>query len=162
MTFCHTGFAGRKFGAEPEHNKGLRRSSADKGKGCRMALTKEHKEAMAQGRVQSRSVSAYLERIQDSRPRRGRKRTVESISKRLDAIEDELPKASMLKALSLRQERDNLQTELKSLEETSDMQELEDEFVKVAADYGDRKGISAQTWKDAGVPVEVLKRAGIK
>ena len=38
---------------------------------------------------------------------------------------------------------------------------LEDGFVESAADYGERHGIDYQGWRNAGVPEEVLDRAGI-
>ncbi len=47
------------------------------------AVTAEHKAAMAVGRNESRSVRLYLEALTANRPKRGRKRTAESIAKRL-------------------------------------------------------------------------------
>ena len=52
------------------------------------AVTAEHKAAMAIGRNESRSVRLYLEALTANRPKRGRKRTAESIAKRLASIED--------------------------------------------------------------------------
>src|SRR5215212_7548473 len=50
-------------------------------------VTDEHKAAMAQGRTESRAVSAYLEALESHKPKRGRKRTPDSINKRLGLIE---------------------------------------------------------------------------
>ena len=50
-------------------------------------VTDSHKAAMAQGRTESRAISAYLEALESHRPKRGRKRTPESIDKRLAALE---------------------------------------------------------------------------
>jgi hypothetical protein len=33
--------------------------------------------------------------------------------------------------------------------------------VLVAAEYGDRKGIEYKTWREVGVPADVLSRSGI-
>ena len=38
---------------------------------------------------------------------------------------------------------------------------LEASFVKVARQFGVNRGISYAAWRDAGVPAEVLNRAGI-
>ena len=42
-----------------------------------------------------------------------------------------------------------------------DMEAIEAAFVKVAAAYSDRQGISYSSWREVGVPASVLKRAGI-
>ena len=56
-------------------------------------MTKEHKAALAQGRTEGRAVRDYLEALRSSKPKRGRKRTADSINKRLAAIDDELADA---------------------------------------------------------------------
>jgi hypothetical protein len=38
---------------------------------------------------------------------------------------------------------------------------LEDDFVRIAKAYGERKGISHEAWRETGVQPEVLRRAGI-
>ena len=50
-------------------------------------MTAEHKRALAQGRAEGRAVRAYLEALDQNRPRRGRPRTPASIEKRLKAVE---------------------------------------------------------------------------
>ena len=54
-------------------------------------MTDEHKAALAAGRSEGRAVRDYLEALRNNKPKRGRKRTPESISKRVDAIGDFLP-----------------------------------------------------------------------
>jgi uncharacterized protein YicC (UPF0701 family) len=124
-------------------------------------MSAEHKAALAEGRTQGRAVRAYLEALEANRPKRGRKRTPESIKKRLDAIEGELSSDDKLQALHLRQERRDLQQELESMSETADLAGVEKEFVAAAKAYGERKGISYATWREAGVSPAVLKQAGI-
>lgn len=105
----------------------------------------------------------YLDALEENKPKRGRKRTPESIKKRLAAIEDQLASASSLKRLNLLQERSDLSEELEreTSEDKVDLSELEAEFVKVAKDYGERKGIAYSTWREMGVPAATLKQAGI-
>jgi hypothetical protein len=50
---------------------------------------------------------------------------------------------------------------LGGLDSNPDLERLEATFVRVAKTYSDRKGISHQTWRDVGVPADVLKRAGV-
>ena len=127
-------------------------------------MTDEHKAALSAGREQGAAVRKYLDAIDAHKPKRGRKRTPDSIKKRLEVIESKMTSSSnSLERLQLRQERSDLEQELKTMSsaEPVDLTAVEDEFVKAAADYGRRKGIRYETWRAAGVPVPVLKKAGI-
>ena len=73
-------------------------------------MTDEHKAALAAGRNEGRAVRRYLEAIEAHKPKRGRKRTPESIQKRLAAIEHQLPQADPLSRVNLIQERMDLTT----------------------------------------------------
>ena len=127
------------------------------------ALTAEHKRAMAAGRKEGQAVKAYLDALEQHRPRRGRRRTADSIQKRLVAIDAEIGGASSLQRLQLTQERRDLQTELAGMQAgaSADVSALEGAFVQVAKSYAQRKGIAYATWRDLGVPAAVLEKAGI-
>lgn len=124
-------------------------------------MSASHKAALAEGRSQGRAVRSYLEALEAHRPRRGRKRTPESIKKRLDAIDASLADADPLRRLQLVQERIDLEEELASSENKVDLSGLEAEFIKAAPGYSARKGISYQAWRELGVPASTLKAAGI-
>ncbi len=124
-------------------------------------MSDEHKAALAEGRNQGRAVRRYLEALDAHKPKRGRKRTTDSMQKRLARIEVELPTADPLKRLQLIQERLDLQNELEQANTKVDLTELENEFVRAAADYSQRKGISYAAWRELGVEASVLKRAGV-
>jgi hypothetical protein len=124
-------------------------------------VSDEHKAAMAQGRNESRAIAAYLDALESNKPKRGRKRTPESISKRLEKIEQEIASASGIKKLSLIQERMDLQSEKESLGASVDLSGFEAAFVKSAKGYSERKGISYTAWRELGVAADVLKKAGI-
>ncbi|MGH9153114.1 MAG: hypothetical protein ACRD03_12110 [Acidimicrobiales bacterium] len=125
-------------------------------------MTDSHKEALAVGREQGRIVRRYLEAIDAHRPKRGRKRTTDSISRRLDDIANRLEEADPLGRLQLVQERMNLEAELASKSEAVDLGALEEDFVAVAKEYSARKGITFAAWREAGVDASVLRRAGIQ
>ncbi len=133
-----------------------------KTKRTKSAMSQEHKQALAVGREEGRAVRRYLEALEAHRPKRGRKRTAESIQRRLDDIEARLETADPLSRLQLVQERMNLQNELATKSEAVDLSELEEEFVNAAKGYGERKGITYAAWREAGVDAAVLKRAGIR
>jgi hypothetical protein len=124
-------------------------------------MSDTHKEALALGREQGRAVRRYLEALELHKPKRGRKRTPESVQKQLAAIEAKLPSADPLTRVQLIQQRMDLQSELASKGAAVDLGALEGEFVRAARDYGQRKGISYAAWREAGVDAAVLKKAGI-
>jgi uncharacterized protein YicC (UPF0701 family) len=124
-------------------------------------MSNEHKAALAEGREQGRAVRRYLEALEAHRPRRGRKRTPESMKKRLDAVEQALATADPLKRLHLIQERLDLQAALETSDAKVDLDSLENEFIAAAAPYSARKGISYSAWRELGVPSPVLSKAGI-
>jgi hypothetical protein len=124
-------------------------------------MSDEHKAALAEGRNQGRSVRRYLEALEAHKPKRGRKRTPDSIQKRLDKIDGELAGADPLKRLQLVQERIDLLAELETVGAKVDLTDLEAGFVDAAAAYSSRKGISYAAWRELGVEASVLKRAGV-
>ena len=130
-------------------------------RGPKGPMTDQHKAALSQGRQEGRAVRDYLDSLRTNKPKRGRKRTADSIGKRLDAIDDELTTADALTELKLVQERRNLQEEMESKSAAVDQTAVEDAFVQVAKSYGERQGISYNAWREVGVPAPVLKRAGI-
>jgi len=125
------------------------------------SMSAEHKSALAQGRRQGAAVRNYLEALEKYKPKRGRKRTAESITNRLGAIEQQLPTASGVDRLQLIQQRIDLTKELSTMDAKVDLSRLEAEFIATAKDYGERKGISYAAWREQGVAPEVLRRAGI-
>jgi hypothetical protein len=131
-------------------------------KSKKSAMSDEHKAALAEGRNHARIVGNYLEALDAHKPKRGRKRTADSVKKRLATVESELKSASGLTRLTLLQERRDLEVELAGMHNGgADVTALEKEFVKVAKAYSERKGISYGAWREFGVSPEVLKKAGI-
>ena len=113
-------------------------------------MTDSHKAALERGRAEGRVVRDYLEALRSNKPKRGRKRTADSINKRLAAIDDELSAASAIEELQLIQERRDLNAELASLGSGIDLGEIEDSFVER------RQGI----WRTQGHLVCVVARCG--
>jgi hypothetical protein len=124
-------------------------------------MSDEHKAALAEGRNQGRAVRRYLEALESNRPKRGRKRTADSVQRDLARTEEELLTADALRRLELVQRRLDLQAELEHMDTSVDLTGLEDDFVTVARDYAARKGISYEAWREAGVSAATLKAAGI-
>lgn len=103
----------------------------------------------------------YLEALRANKPARGRKRTPDSIAKRLTTIDAEIGAADAVKELRLVQERLDLEAELSTMGATVDMTSLEADFVKVAKSYGQRTGVTYAAWRAVGIAPSVLKAAGI-
>src|SRR6185437_8004146 len=99
-------------------------------KSRKRTMSEEHKAALAAGRNEGRAVRRYLEALEAHKPKRGRKRTPESIQKRLAAIDAQLAGADPLSKVNLIQERMDLETELAGMQQKVDLTELESAFVK--------------------------------
>ena len=115
------------------------------------SMSDAHKAALAKGREEGRIVRQYLEALESTKPRRGRKRTPDSIRRRLTAIEAALPTADPLSRLHLVEEKQRLEAELSHSGDTVDLARL----------YGERKGISYSAWRTVGVSASVLQQAKI-
>lgn len=125
-----------------------------------MAMSKEHKEALAQGRLEARAIKAYLKSVEGRRP--GRPVTKDSLNKRLTQVDSKLgTETDPLKRLDLMQSRLDIETALQSAGDGASKEDLTAGFVSHAKAYSDRKGISYTTWRQFGVPAAVLKQAGI-
>lgn len=125
------------------------------------SMSPDHKEALAIGRAEGRAVRAYLEALEANRPKRGRKRTKESIGTRLEALASEMASADPLKRLQLAQEELDLTDELARMDEGVNLGDLEAGFVKVAKSYASRKGITYAAFRQIGVPAGALKKADV-
>src|ERR1700722_5093312 len=127
----------------------------------RSPMSSDHKAALARGREEGRAVRRYLEAVELQRPRRGRRRAPETIKRRLATVNERLADADALTRLHLLQERADLDGELARMDSAGNLATLEKAFVKVAKDYGERKGVGYNAWRAAGVTALVLKQAGI-
>lgn len=132
-----------------------------KAKRAKAPMSAQHKEALAMGRDEGRAVRRYLEALEAHKPKRGRKRTPESIQKQLKSIEQKLDSSDSLTRVLLIQQRMDLERELAAKEAVVDLAALEEDFVRAAKRYGERKGISYAAWREAGVDAAVLRRANV-
>ena len=102
-----------------------------------------HKKALANGRNEGRVIREYLEIVEATKPRRGRRRTIESITKRLSVIATELKSADPVTKVRLIQERLDLRSELAGMKTKSQVTDAETKFVKVARSFSKR---NASPW----------------
>jgi hypothetical protein len=123
-------------------------------------MSEAHKAALAEGRVQARTIKAYLESLQSRRP--GRPVTPESLKARLVRVDDKLAEETdVLKRLDLIQRRIDIHHALAQAYSASAHEEFEAGFIDCAAAYSKRKGITYAAWREVGVPVATLKQVGI-
>ncbi len=110
------------------------------------------------------AVRDYLKALEQNAPRRGRRRTPESVKRQLAVLEGEMEGASVTKRLGLIQERIDLEADLEALQQAGsvDLSALEAGFATHAAAYGGRRGISYAAWREVGVSSATLKSAGIR
>lgn len=128
-------------------------------------MTDEHKAALEEGRAEARIVKRYLTAIETAREKqqRIRRRPESVIRERLAEVETELAAARALRRLHLLQEKADLEEELQAAAEDSpdELEELRRRFIEVGRSYGERKGITYETWRQAGLDAQTLREAGI-
>ncbi len=112
-------------------------------------------------RTETAIIRRYLSALNEEEPRRGRRRTVESVQRRIDYIRANLSGANPLAKVHLHQELINCKKELEQLNAKNKLASLEADFIQIAKDYSLRKSISYTAWRASGVPASVLKRAGV-
>lgn len=127
-------------------------------------MSDEHKSALATGREQARAVRAYLDALDQNKPKRGRKRTRETVADQLAAMEEKVASTGGVSRLDALQRRRDLQAELASMdsESTVDIEGLKQAFVRHGREYAERKGIEYQSFREYGVPPAVLSEAGFR
>jgi hypothetical protein len=125
-----------------------------------MAMSKEHKAALAQGRREARTIKAYLESLAGRKP--GRPVTVETLRERLARLGDQVAaEQDPLKRVDLVQKKLEVEEALARAENVADSAALEQGFVATVQSYSQRKSITYAAWREAGVPAAVLRRAGL-
>src|ERR1700748_3159983 len=99
-------------------------------------MSAAHKQALAEGREQTRVVREYLDALEAHKPKRGRKRTADSVKKNLADVNQSLKTAVGSGRLELIQRRRDLEVELASMQAGgTDVTALEKAFVKVGKSY---------------------------
>jgi len=109
-------------------------------------------------------VRRYLEALEATKSRSGRRRSVDVLQRQLDETSAAIPQASALERVHLLQRRLDLEGELEDARRhsTPDLGELEAAFIEALPGYSRRKHLSYAAWREAGVPARVLKAAGIR
>jgi hypothetical protein len=110
----------------------------------------------------SATVDRYLAAV-NTPSRRGRKVSRSTLEQRLESARSRFKSATGIDKLLAAQEIRDLQAKLSQLRSTAgvDVKGLEVAFVKIAKKFGENRGIGYGAWRDAGVPAQVLKRAGV-
>lgn len=116
-------------------------------------MSKQDYERQVRLRLETQTVTAYLKALTEGTliSKDDAFKKMEEAQQRLEQARDE---KDYLQVLELTQKRAEI---AESLEHA----DLEAEFVKVAASFGERKGIRYTTWREVGVPAKVLREAGI-
>jgi hypothetical protein len=143
---------------------GSPRPASNEGKPYRYAACEEDvrraREGARHGRELGRAVRDYLEYLEWTKPTRGRKR--DTSPERIAEVEAQLAEAdSPLQRLQLIQLRKDLEAAAETDDDPAEGERLRKAFVKAALPYSKSKGITYSAWREAGVPADVLRDAGI-
>lgn len=126
--------------------------------------SEEQLAAMGRGRKASAAVGAYLEALEQYKPKRGRRVSVEELERRLEEAKDDAANnPSALKRLNAAQSLLDLERRIKEARAPKvDLSELEKGFIEYGSSYAESKKISYEAFRSVGVPASVLKQAGIQ
>ncbi|MXW42716.1 MAG: hypothetical protein F4138_08245 [Acidimicrobiia bacterium] len=124
-------------------------------------VSKEVHDARAYGQAQGRTISRYLNALDQNKSKKGRQRSKEKMQARMSELPAQIAQAKPLRKVHLIQELMNLETELNQEHGTSEINAIESEFITIAAEYSARNGISYAAWREVGVQASVLKAAGL-
>ena len=125
-----------------------------------MPMSEEHKAALARGRKEARAIKTYLNVLDSRKP--GPPVTKESLESRFESVNNKLDgEYNVLNRVELLQKKLDIEEGLSAFEDALNFDELEEEFIKHAKSFSERKGISYTAWRNFGVPAAALKNAGI-
>ena len=129
---------------------------------AKRTMSASHKKALSEGRSMSATVDAYLAAINVPK-KRGRKVSKAVLEQRLVQAQARAKSATGVDKVLAAQEVRDLQGRLAqvSTATTKDVKGLESAFVRVASQFSEKRGIRWSAWRDAGVPGDVLKKAGV-
>lgn len=111
----------------------------------------------------SAAVDAYLRAVGQPK-QRGRRVSLEELQRRRDAAAAEAATTEGVAKLKATQTVRDLEERIAAAQagESVDLEALEADYIAVAAAYSTSHGIDYATWREVGVPAQVLKAAGIK
>ena len=121
---------------------------------------RENTQTAVSPRRQAASVERYLNALDAAAG--FRRVDPDDLQDAIDLLDEQIEGTSDLERLGLVQKRIDVQEQLTEItEREARLEELEDEFVEVAADWAAASGITYQALQCAGVPRAVLDRTGI-
>ena len=124
-------------------------------------MSAEHKAALAKGREQGRAVREYLAALNEEK-KPGRKLDAATLNERITQTQAQIDaEPDPAKRVDLIQKRLDYEEKLADIGDSVDLDMLQKEFLEVAQEYSERKGITYSAWREAGVSAAVLKDAGI-
>jgi hypothetical protein len=110
-------------------------------------------------RTETKAVAAYLTALRAPKVPAGSRAKLEQ---RRTQIEQWLrEESSPIREVELIQQRLDIDAQLAQIDQAERLAELEEAFVKVAASWAKRSGISAAAVREVGVPARVLAKAGL-
>ena len=125
-----------------------------------MEMTQDHKDALAQGRKEAKTIKAYLKVLEGRKA--GRPATRDSLEKRIAQLNEKLQASDdPLKSIDLIQARLDAEDALGTVDDHEDFDKLEAAFVENVKAYSQRKAVSYTAWREFGVPAATLRAAGV-
>jgi hypothetical protein len=110
-------------------------------------------------RAETSAVAANLTALRSPKVPANRRAALEKRRAQIEQWIAEEP--SPIREVELVQQRLDIDAQLAQIDQSARLPELEAGFVKVAASWAKRSGITAAALREVGVPAGVLRRAGL-
>lgn len=113
-------------------------------------------------RKETKQIDLYLTALEASRVQLARgRRTRDWLENHLKELDAKIPATTGVQKLLLIQDHEETRNDLEAFKQADNMAELEKGFIKHAASYSERHGISFAAWRRVGVSADVLTEAGV-
>lgn len=112
-------------------------------------------------RTETAAIKAYLAALEAAKSPSGR-RTAEFLAQQVEDLPVRISEeGDLLKRVMLTQQLLDAERDLAAREDHANLDAAQAEFVKHVRSFSERKGVTRQAWRSAGVPAAVLREAGV-
>ncbi len=116
-------------------------------------MSEEHKAAIATAKRETAVIDRHLVAL--GKQERKRRLTPKAIQRRIDALDRQMSGVKAGRRLEFIQQRIDL------VDQLADLENNDRDAIEIAKGYSERKGITREAWRAMGVPVGVLRLAGL-
>ncbi len=129
----------------------------------RRKIDPETKKTMAEGRERSRVIDLYIKALETHKYRKRfrNKFDTEAMESKISQLDSEISRTVGVAKLLLIKTRGDLANQVGTQGRAEEFEHLEAAFISIAKQFSIDRGISYDNWREIGVPVRTLAKAGV-